>query len=60
MVLALTLTLVLALTLALAHVPERLMNYLEYENGHETDLYKAKKRIDDMNLHKKTRRIQLE
>ena len=29
MVLALTLTLVLALTLALAHVPERLMNYLE-------------------------------
>ena len=60
MVLALTLTLVLALTLALAHVPERLMNYLEYENGHETDRYKAKKRIDDMNLHKKTRRIQLE
>ena len=31
MVLALTLTLVLALTLALAHVPERLMNYLEPE-----------------------------
>ena len=31
LVLALTLTLVLALTLALAHVPERLMNYLEPE-----------------------------
>ena len=31
MVLALTLTLGLALTLALAHVPERLMNYLEPE-----------------------------
>ena len=30
LVLDLTLTLVLALTLALAHVPERLMNYLEY------------------------------
>ena len=27
---------------------------------HETDLYKAKKRIGDMNLHKKTRRIQPE
>ena len=30
------------------------------ENGHETDSYKVKKQIDDMNLHKKTRRIQLE
>ena len=29
-------------------------------NGHEADFYKAKRRIDDMNLHKKTRRIQLE
>ena len=33
---------------------------LENKNGHETDFYKAKRRIDDMNLHKKTRRIQLE
>ena len=30
------------------------------KNGHKTDFYKAKRRIDDMNLHKKTRRIQLE
>ena len=30
------------------------------KNGHETAFYKAKRRIDDMNLHKKTRRIQLE
>ena len=32
----------------------------DHENGHETDFYKAKRRIDDINLHKKTRRIQLE
>ena len=30
------------------------------KHGHETDFYKAKRRIDDMSLHKKTRRIQLE
>ena len=30
------------------------------KKGHETAFYKAKRRIDDMNLHKKTRRIQLE
>ena len=34
--------------------------FMENKNGHETDFYKAKRRIDDMNLHKKTRRIQLE
>ena len=32
----------------------------DYENGHETDFYKANKRIDYMSLHKKTLRIQLE
>ena len=35
-------------------------NQSKTENGHETDFYKAKRRIDDMNLHKKARRIQLE
>ena len=31
------------------------------QSGHETDFYKAKRRIDDMNPHnKKTRRIQLD
>ena len=34
--------------------------FMENKNGHETDFYKAKRRIDDMNLHKKTRRIQPE
>ena len=32
----------------------------ENTNGHETDFYKVKRQTDDMNLHKKTRRIQLE
>ena len=26
---------------------------MEIKNGHETDFYKAKKRIDDMDLHNK-------
>ena len=34
--------------------------FMENKNGHETDFYKAKRRIDDTNLHKKTGRIQLE
>ena len=38
----------LALTLVLSLTP--LMNY---KNGHKTGFYKAKRRIDDMNLHKK-------
>ena len=73
MVLALTLTLVLVLTLALA--PSGMISkkgvpffcpstenpkISDHKNGHETDFYKAKKRIYDANLHKKTRRIQLE
>ena len=67
MVLALTLTLVLVLTLALAPsgmiskkgVPKFCPSTVVHKNGHETDFYKAKRGIDDMNLHKKTRRIQL-
>ena len=31
---------------------------MENKNRHGTDFYKAKRRIDDMSLHKRTRRIQ--
>ena len=34
--------------------------FSDHENGHETEFYKVKKQIDDMNLHKKTRQIQPE
>ena len=32
--------------------------FTENTNGHETDFFKSKGQIDDMNQHKKTRRLQ--
>ena len=36
------------------------MLFMANKNDHEKEFDKAKRRIEDMNLHKKTRRIQLE
>ena len=60
MVLALTLTLVLTLELvqdsaSQPYLSWMTMFWITMSGGHETDFYKAKKRIDDINLHKKER-----
>ena len=60
--LQMALSLVLALTLVLALVRNNIFSKVRVlvlnqptKNGHETDFYKAKRRIDDMNLHKKNK-----
>ena len=61
LVLTLTLTLVLVLRFFNYRVVPDIPSLItSLETGHEIDFYKAKTRIDDMNLRKKTRRIQLE
>ena len=54
----LALTLVLVLTLDLAQITKPPFVY--HENGHETEFYKAKERINKMILRRNARRSQLE
>ena len=55
-------TLPLVLTLDLAQIIKLpLLHYFgSLLNTHDMDFYKANKQSDDMNLHRKTRQIQLE
>ena len=61
----LTLTLVLTLELVQDSASQPYLSWITVFwitvfGGHEMDFYKAKRRVEDMNLHKNTRRIQLE